>query len=234
MRASPRVILRVTNVSPRMGDSEQDAVAGVEAVGFPVVDRDPVGVDLRRRVRRARIERRRLALRGLEHLAEHLRARGLVEARVLDQPADPDRLEQAQRAERVGVGRVLGRLERDGDVALGGEVVDLVGAHLLDDPDQVRRVRHVAVVQDQPRAGLVRIRVQMVDPVRVEQRRPALDAVDLVALLEQKLGEIGAVLARDSRDQRALQLRCLPSGKLSAASGTPREKGSDPFSTPHI
>ena len=40
---------------------EEDAVAGVEAVGLAVVDRDPVGVELRRRVRRAGVERRGLA-----------------------------------------------------------------------------------------------------------------------------------------------------------------------------
>ncbi len=80
-----------------------------------------------------------------------LGGRGLVEARLLLQAEDADRLEQAQRAERVGVRRVFRRLERHGDMALGGQVVDLVGLHLLDDADEVRRVRQVAVVQDAAR-----------------------------------------------------------------------------------
>ena len=61
---------------------------------------------------------------------------------------DADRLEQAQRADAVGVGGVFGRLEADLDVALGGQVVDLVGLHLLDDADQVGGVGQVAIVQD--------------------------------------------------------------------------------------
>ena len=34
-------------------------------------------------------------------------------------------------------------------MALGGEVVDLVGLGLLDDADEVGRVGHVAIVQDE-------------------------------------------------------------------------------------
>jgi hypothetical protein len=41
-----------------------------------------------------------------------------------------DGLEQAQDAEAVDVGGVLGLLEADGHVRLGAEVVDLVGQHL--------------------------------------------------------------------------------------------------------
>jgi hypothetical protein len=37
---------------------EQDSVRGMNAVGFAVVDRDPVGIELGGPVRRARIERR--------------------------------------------------------------------------------------------------------------------------------------------------------------------------------
>jgi hypothetical protein len=39
-------------------------------------------------------------------------------------------------------------------------------------------------------------------PLGVEQRGAALDAVHLVALFQQELGQIGAVLAGDAGDQR--------------------------------
>ena len=58
-----------------------------------------------------------------------------------------DGLEQAQRAERVGIGGVFRRLERHLHVALRGEIVDLVGLRLLHDADQVGRIGHVAVMQ---------------------------------------------------------------------------------------
>ena len=44
-----------------------------------------------------------------------------------------DCFEETQGAERVGVGGVLGELERDLDVRLGAEIVDFVGKRLFDD-----------------------------------------------------------------------------------------------------
>jgi hypothetical protein len=48
----------------------------------------------------------------------------------------------------------------------------------------------------------VRILVQVVDAIRVEERCTALHTVHHVAALQQKFGEIGAVLAGNARDER--------------------------------
>jgi hypothetical protein len=189
---------------------EEDAVAGEQAVGLAVVYRDPVGVELGHRVGTARIEGRGLLLRGLAHLAEELGGGGLVDARLLLEAEDADGFEQAQRAEAVGVGRVLGRLEGDLHVALGREVVDLVGLDGLHEADEVGAVGEVAVVQLEARLGIVRVAVEVVDPLRVEGAGPALDAVDQVALLEEELGQIGAVLARDAGDERGFHFVVVP------------------------
>ena len=183
---------------------EEDAVAGVHAVRLAIVHRDPVGVQLCDAIGRTRIERRGLALRSLLHLAEHLRGRGLVEAGLRRQAEDAHRLEQSQRADGIGVRRVLGRLERHRDMALRAQVVDFVGQHLLHDANQVGGIGEIAVVQREPPVGVMRIFVQVIDAIGVERRGAALDAVDFVTLLEQQLGEIGAVLAGDAGDQRAL------------------------------
>ena len=47
----------------------------------------------------------------------------------------------------------------------------------------------------------VRVLVEVVDAVGVEQRSAALDAVHLVALFQQEFGQIGAVLAGDAGDE---------------------------------
>ena len=180
---------------------EQDAVAGIHPVRLAVVDGDPVGVELGHRVGAPRIEGGGLLLRDLLHQAVELGGGRLVETGFLFQAQDADRLEDAQRAEGVGVGGVFGFLEGNGDVALRGEVVDLVGLHLLDDADQARRIGEVAVVQDEAAVLLVRILVQVVDAIGVEQRGAALDAVDFVALVQQEFGEVGAVLAGDAGDE---------------------------------
>ena len=89
-------------------------------------------------------------------------------------------------------------------MALRAEVVDLIRLHGLDDADQIRRIRQIPVVQDEAQLLLVRILIEMIDSIRIKERRPALDAVDLVALLDEELGQVRAVLAGDPRDERAL------------------------------
>ena len=88
------------------------------------------------------------------------------------------------RAEGVDVGGVLRRVEADLHVALGGEVVDLVGPYFLHNPDQIRRIRHVPVMQEEAHFLMMRILVEMIDPVGVELAGPPLDTVDFVAFLE--------------------------------------------------
>ncbi len=113
-------------------------------------------------------------------------------------PEVAHRVEQPQHAESRHVGRVLGHLEGDLDVALGGQVVDLVGLDGLERPRQAVRVDEVAVVQHQLVADVV-------DAPGVERAAAAHEAVHLVALLEQQLRQVAAVLAGDPRDERLLR-----------------------------
>src|SRR5207248_228443 len=97
--------------------------AGVQAVGLAVVDGDPVAVDLGHAIRAARIERRRLALRRLHHLAEHLAGAGLVEA---DLGVDyADGVEDARHAESRRLAREHGLAPRRLHERLRSQVVDL-------------------------------------------------------------------------------------------------------------
>ena len=62
----------------------------------------------------------------------------------------------------------------------------------------------VALERGRVQVQAVREAAQAREPVLgILQRHAAHDAVHLVALLEQKLRQIGAVLPRDARDQRA-------------------------------
>ena len=84
-------------------------------------------------------------------------------------------------------------------MGLRAEVVDLVGVDLAHQGDQPGAVGEVAVVEVEPRVLVVRVAVEVVDPAGVEQRGAPDQAVDLVALAEQELGEVGPVLAGDAR-----------------------------------
>ncbi len=145
---------------------EQDAVRGMHVIGFAIIDRDPIGVKLGRRIGRARIKRRGFALRYFLRQTVKLRRRGLIEPDLVLEAQDADGFKQAQRAERVGIGGVFRRLERDPDVALGGEIVDFGRLHFLNDADEIGRIGHIAVVQEKPHAGAVRVQIQMIDAAR--------------------------------------------------------------------
>ena len=79
-------------------------------------------------------------------------------------------------------------------MALGAKVINLIGLHLLHDPNQVGAVGQVPVVEHQPWILFMGILVKMINPVGVEAAGPALDAVHLVTLLKQEFGQIAAVL----------------------------------------
>ena len=186
---------------------EQDAVGGEHAVGLAVVHRDPVAVELGDAVGRARIERRGLLLRDFLDQAVQFRGRRLIEPRLLLHAENADRFQQPQHADRVGIGGIFRALEADADMALGGEIVDLGRPDLLHQPDQVGRIRHVAVMQQERHVAGVRILIEMIDAGGVERGRPPLDAVHGVAEAEQIFGEIGAVLPGNAGDQRNAPLR---------------------------
>src|SRR5439155_9909903 len=211
---------------------EQDPVGGVQAVGLAIVDGDPVGEDLRDRVWASWPERRRLGLRRLRDPAEHLARAGLVEA---DRPiGGPDRLEDPEGAHAGRLGRELGHLEADLDVALRPEVVDLFRLDPVEVADQRRRIGQVGVVEEEARPGFMRISVEMVDPPPVEGAGAAHEAVDLVALVEEQFGEVGAVLPGDPGDQRTLHVWAMvgaaegvrdPAGSRRARARASRQSG---------
>jgi len=145
----------------------------------------------------------RLLVLGRRRGAEDLRGGGLIEAGWDVRFAD--RVEQPQGAATGDVERVLGDVEGNPDVALGTEVVDLLWLQLVDQTGQRDRVREVAVVREELRALLVGVAEEVLDAAGVEARRAPDDAVNLVALLEQKLGQVRAVLAGQAREQRALR-----------------------------
>ena len=94
-------------------------------------------------------------------------------------------------------------------MALGGEIVDLVGLDFLHDVRENAGVGQIAVVQEEVAAGDMRILIKMIDAIRIEQRRAALDAVHFVAFFQQELREVGSILSGDAGDEGFLQVNLL-------------------------
>jgi len=175
---------------------EQDAARRMQAVALAVIHRQPVGVEFCHRIRRARVEWRLFALDRLLNETEHLRRRRLVEVRVrTGEPHGLEHIGGTDAGDLRGQERLPpGRLHE----GLRGEIIDLGGLYLLDDPDQRRQVGHVSVVQSDP--------VDDAEPLQaladnLRRSAAAQDPVHLVALVEEKLRKIRAVLAGDAADQ---------------------------------
>ena len=177
---------------------EEDPRAGVEAVALPVVDRYEVRVDLGDAVGAAGIEGRQLVLRGFPHFAEHLARRGLVEAGV--RARFPHRLEHPRHADPGELRGQRGLVPGCAHERHRRQVVDLLrlaGPH---------HVAQGALVEEV--AGVDRYPVPKRLQAMVVLAREAPDhAVDLVPLVEEKLGQVAAVLARYAGDQRAARHR---------------------------
>ena len=182
---------------------EQDSRAGEEPVGFPIIDRLPVGVQLGAGVRAARVERRVEPL-GRRRRPVHLRARRLIELHRLRSIQVPDRLEQPQAAQADDVGRVERLVERDAHMALGAQVIHLVRPDLFHDHRQAGRVGKVGVVQMEPLVNRRIAREEVVDALAIQTAgTPDQPVHFVIGLAQEELGEIRPVLAGDSRDQTA-------------------------------
>src|SRR5206468_9483625 len=119
---------------------------------------------------------------------------------------------------------VLGHVKAGADMALCAQVVDLVGANVAQ--DLVERAGVVQITINKVKAGVlnVRVLVDVVDATGVEGAGTADDAVDVVVFAQQKLGKVGAILARNAGDQGFLtHFFSAESTNFKVWSGTPRQ-----------
>jgi hypothetical protein len=54
------------------------------------------------------------------------------------------------------------------DVTLGGEIVDFGWLGVLNDTNEIRRVRHVAIMEREARVPLMRILIEMINAIGIE------------------------------------------------------------------
>jgi hypothetical protein len=85
-------------------------------------------------------------------------------------------------------------------MALGSQIVNFIGLHPLDYAQQTVGIGHIAIVQEEAPFRDMRVLIQVVDALRVQQGTAPLDTVHLVSLGEEKLGKIGTILAGDTGD----------------------------------
>ena len=175
---------------------EEDAVAAEHAVGVAVLLDDPEAVLLGDGVGTEGVEGGVLVLGHFLDLAVELGGGGLVDLAAIGEAYLADGLDDAEHADGIDIGGELGGVEADLHVALGGEVVDFVGAHGADNGQDAHGVAEVAIVQVE-----VGMAFQVGNALTVVNGRTADDTVDIVAFFQQELCQIAAVLAGYAGDE---------------------------------
>jgi hypothetical protein len=121
-----------------------------------------------------------------------------------DRDAGCDRAtpQQSQRTQAYYIGGIFGLIERYPYVRLRRQVVHLVGSHLLDDAPDAGPIAEVSIMKLQPTSRRIETSSQVVDTPGGKAGAAPDDAMDFVALLEQKLREIRSVLSGHSGYER--------------------------------
>ena len=67
------------------------------------------------------------------------------------------------------------------DMALRRKVIDFVRLGFLHDPNEVRCIRHIAIVQPKPHIAFMRVLVKVINPPGIERGRPPFDPMNHIA-----------------------------------------------------
>ena len=103
--------------------------------------------------------------------------------------------QQTQRPHTDDIGAVFRHVEGYFDVALCGQIKNLVRLDGFQRPAKAGAIGQIAEMQQHPGLAFMTIHMKMIDPAGVETGRPANQAVDLVSPGQQKFGQVGTVLA---------------------------------------
>ena len=147
---------------------EQNAVAGIDSVGFPIIDGDPVGIEFGNRIGRARVKRRRLRLRCFLNQTVEFRRRCLIETGLFLQSENANGLQYPQGPQCIRIGRIFRLFKGHRHMRLRRQIVDLIRLNLLYGAHKAGRIRQVTIVQNQPPIIDMRILIKMIDTVRIQ------------------------------------------------------------------
>ncbi len=178
---------------------EQNAVDCEQAMRFPVDAHHLCSESLGTAVGVNRGEGRRFGLRNLAWPTKQLAGCGMEKARWIRQVAQD--FQQAQGAHGGEFTGGFGNFETEADVALPGEMVKLLRFDLEQHPAQGSGVVEVGVMQKEAPIVDRRIGVQVSKAAAFEATGAAYGTVHVVALTEQQLGQIRAVLTGNSSDK---------------------------------
>ncbi len=163
---------------------EENAVRRMHPVGFAVINRDPIGVNLGGGIGRARVKGCLLALRHFRCPAIKLRCRGLIEPHLVFEAQNADGFEDSQWADPIGICCIFRSLEAHLHMTLRGKIINFIRLNFLHHADNVRGVRHIAIYEPEMGVAVMGVLIETIDPAGVERGGAPLDAPNPVALFQ--------------------------------------------------
>ena len=77
----------------------------------------------------------------------------------------------------------------------GRQIINFIRLCLTNDTSQIQTVGQITIMQDQIAVFHMRVLIKMIDTIRVEHGRSALDTVHHISFLDQIFGQISPILA---------------------------------------
>src|SRR5690606_4518969 len=102
-------------------------------------------------------------------------------------------------------------------MAHGTQIIVFKRLHFLHNTEEVVGGGEVPVVELEEEILFVRVLVEVVYPVSIKEGAAAVDAVHLVVLAEEEVGEVGAVLAGDAGDESCFHEKTITDTLQSAS-----------------
>src|SRR5437660_7300035 len=150
---------------------EENSVTDEEVVSLPLINGVPMSGQFAHSIRAARVERRCFILRRRRG-PEHFRRSCLVKSGL--SPGFTcivaKCFQQAQGACRYYVRSILSLIETHAHVRLRTQVVNFIGLDLREQTIEVGCISQVAVMQMQSCPFLMRIRIDVIETIRIERR----------------------------------------------------------------
>lgn len=109
--------------------------------------------------------------------------------------------EKSESSGTHNISSVIRVVKGDSHVRLGTQVVHFVRTDRVNPLSQGGSIREVTVVQFHAGTRVVRVDVNVFQPLGIEIRGSADNAMHLVSFLQQEFGQVGSVLAGDACDQ---------------------------------
>jgi len=75
-------------------------------------------------------------------------------------------------------------------MALGAEVVDLIGFDVVDKMGDLLIIGKVAIMEEEACTGIMGVSIDMIDPGSIEGRCPPDDPMYFVAFVKEKFSEV--------------------------------------------